>query len=283
MPPVPKNPTYLFILFLIALLWSGCNSYQKIAKSGDLDLKYSKAKEYFEKKDYSKAIPLLEELITIYKGSRNIDDLYYMYAKSHFEQGDFLIAAFHFKNIYDSYPNSTYAEDALYYNALSYHRMSPHPNLDQEETKKAIANYQLFVNAYPKTEKLEECNNSVRALRRKLETKAFNGANLYYKTGHYKAAATAFSNYMREFPDSPEIEKASFLTIKSYYLYAQNSISAKQIERYLQTIEAYKDFAAQYKNSKLLKEAEALSETSKQQIQKLEQQEAKTKKIKYEH
>lgn len=248
----------------------GCKtSYQKISKSSDLDLKYAKAKEYYEKRDYLKAIPLLEELITLYKGSKNIDDLYYMYARSHYEQGEYLIAAFHFKNIYDSYPNSQYAQECLYLNAVCYQKLSPPPPLDQEYTLKAIEYYQLFVNTYPNSDKLEECNTSIRALRRKLEIKAFNAAYLYFKTGNYRAAATAFSNFLRQFPDARDSEKAAFLTIKSYYLYARQSVLSKQAERYELAIEAYKNYAYSLKNTNDLKEAEKIYQASLQEINKL--------------
>jgi outer membrane protein assembly factor BamD len=257
---------------LVLVLWAGSScktSYQRISKSSDLDLKMSKGKEYFEKKEYAKAIPLLEELITIYKGSRNIDDLYWMYAKSHFEQADYLIASFHFKNIYDSYPNSKYAEESLYLNAVCYQRLSPQPNLDQEYTSKAIQYYQLFVNAYPNSEKVADCNSGIKILRRKLETKAFNSAELYYNIGQYKAAATAFKNLMKDFPDSQDSEKAGLLTIKSYYLYARNSILEKQAERFEMTINAYKEFLIDYPNGKYLKEAEEINANAKKNLEKI--------------
>jgi len=234
-----------------------------------LDYKYAKSKEYYEKKEYLKAIPLLEELITIYKGTKNIDDLYYMYAKSHYEQDEFLIAAFHFKNIHDNYPTSKYAEESLFLNAVCYQRMSPEPPLDQEYTEKAIENFQLFVNSYPESEKLEECNNNVRALRRKLEIKAFNGANLYFRIGNYRAAAVAFANFLKAYPDAQDAEKAALLTVKSYYLYARQSILSKQHERYEKAISAYKDYVATHKNSKNLAEAEEIYKATVEELNKL--------------
>jgi outer membrane protein assembly factor BamD len=264
---------YIYYLIITAAVMQGCSaSYQKVAKSSDLDLKYAKSKEYYEKKEYLKAIPLLEELITIYKGTKNIDDLYYMYAKSHYEQDEFLIAAFHFKNIHDNYPTSKYAEESLFLNAVCYQRMSPEPPLDQEYTEKAIENFQLFVNSYPNSEKLEECNNSVRALRRKLEIKAYNGANLYYKTGNYRAAAVAFANFLKAYPDAQDAEKAALLTVKSYYLYARQSILSKQLERYEKAISAYKDYVAAHKNSSNLSEAEEIYKSTLEEINKLNTQ-----------
>lgn len=265
----PMLLTRILLIGLLSVVLFSCDTYQKISKSGDLDLKTAKAKEYYEKGEYLKAIPLLEELIQIYRGSKPVDDMMFMYAKSHFEQGEFLIASFYFKSLYDSYPTSKYAEESLYLNAVSFQRMSPETNLDQDNTTKAIENYQLFVNAYPSSEKLTDCNTAIKILRRKLEKKAFDGAKLYYNTGQYKAAATAFSNLAKTYPDSEDLEEAEFLIVKSYYLYAQQSISSKQIERYEQAINAYKNFAADFKNSRYLPDAEEIKEACLKNIEKL--------------
>ena len=55
-------------LFL-ALLLSACSDYNKLLKSTDYDYKYEAAKSYFAKGQYSRASYLLNELITIMKGT----------------------------------------------------------------------------------------------------------------------------------------------------------------------------------------------------------------------
>ncbi len=251
------------------LFLANCNNYQKVLKSTDPVFKLDKAKEYYEKGDYAKALPLFEEMIPIYKGTKNIDDIYYMYADCHFHQEEYLLASFHFKNIYDSYPNSEYAEECLYMFAYCNYMMSPNANLDQTYTEKAIEAFQLFVNAYPNSVRMQECNNLMGILRRKLETKAFKIGELYFKMTEYRAAATSFTNLVREYPDTKYAEEASFLIIKSFYMYAQNSIASKQLERYEKASEAYKDFAYLFKQSKFLKEAQQLNEACISNINKI--------------
>lgn len=267
LPAVKKSGIPAFIMCLLFISCS--NSYQKVVKSNDPELKLTKAKEYYKKGDYIKALPLFEELIPLYKGSKSIDDIYYMYADCYFQQGDYLIASFHFKNIFDSYPLSDYAEESLYMNAYSYFMMSPDVALDQTYTEKAIEAFQLFINAYPGSEKVQECNQLMDSLRRKLEMKAFKNASLYLKIGHYKAAAVSFSNLLREYPDTKYDEEAAFLVVKSYYLYAVNSIPSKQEERFEQAVAAYRDFSYKYREGKFTKEASDLYETALANIEKL--------------
>lgn len=269
LPTVKKQSIYIFSLFLvIATGFSSCKeSYQKILKSNDLEYKYRKAKEYYDKEKYQKALPIFEELITLYKGTKSIDEYYYLYAMCHFEQASYLIAAFHFKNIYDSYPFSPYAEECLYRNALCYDKMSPKISLDQSNTQKAIEYYQLFVNSYPETEKMELCNQAIKRLHRKLEVKDFNSAELYYRTFHYKAAAVAFENLLEKYPDTQDAEKIQLYIVKSYYEYAKRSIQTKQLERYNFALDAYKKFKKQYPNSSLIAEATKFQEAALKDIE----------------
>ncbi len=249
---------------------SSCaSSYQKVTKSTDPEFKMGKASEYYEKGEWLKAIPLFEELIPVYKGTRSIDAIYYKYADCHFQQGDYLISSFHFKNIYDSYPASEYAEESLYMFAYSYYMLSPDVQLDQTYTEKAMEAFQLFINAYPESSKVQESNGFMDILRRKMETKAFRGASLYLKTRNYRAAATAFANMLKDYPDTQYAEEASFLTVKSYYLYAEHSIPSKQLERYELALEAYRDFIYRHKESKFAKDAEGLNEAAAKNLEKL--------------
>ena len=267
--PVSKSGYYILFVFVLCIVSSCSSSYQKISKSTDPEFKLSKANEYYDKGECLKAVPLFEELIPVYKGTKSIDDIYFKYADCHFIQGDYLIASFHFKNIYDSYPSSEYAEECLYMFAYSYYMMSPVIQLDQTYTEKAMEAFQLFINAYPETTKLDECNGLMDILRRKMETKAFTSAKLYLKTGKYRAAAIAFANMLKDYPDTQYAEEASFLIVKAYFLYGQHSIPSKQQERYLDAIEAHKDFIYRYNGSKFADEAEQLNQVAAENIEKL--------------
>ena len=248
---------------------SACNdNYQKVLKSTDFEFKYQKAKEYYNAGEYFKAVPLFEELMTIYKGSRELEKLYYFYAYCHYGQKDYLMAAYYFKNFIDRYGRSIYAEDAQFMIAFSHYKMSPKTALEQTHTQKAIESFQLFANLYPESSRLEECNQLIDRLRLKLETKAFQSAELYYRLGKYKAAATAFDNLILQFPETPRREEVQFLIVKSYYLLAKNSIASKEEERYGQTIDAYYNFIDKYPTSTFAKEAEKIFNDTNNRLQK---------------
>ena len=243
-------------LLMVALLGiMGCDTPEKALKSTDINYKKAKAISWYNKKEYYKCIPVFEELIGLMKGRQSTEDLYYMYATANYHQGDYMISAYHFKNFYDLYPNSEKAEECLFMYAKSYERLSPKPDLDQSYTMKALDAFQLFLNAYPNGKYISEVNASVSAMRKKLEKKALNTAELYYRTTNFKAAATTYANILKQYPDIAEGEYVTLMIIKSNFEYAKNSIPSKKVDRFEHVIKSYADFKDKFGQSKYLAEA----------------------------
>ncbi|MCD8528915.1 MAG: outer membrane protein assembly factor BamD [Chitinophagales bacterium] len=133
--------------------------------------------------------------------------------------------------------------------AESYYKESPKFNLDQTETVKAIDAYQVFINQYPSSSRVADCNNKIDELREKLEAKALKAADLYYRTQNYRAAAFSYKNLLIDYPDIDNPEDIQFKIVKSFYKYAEQSIVSKQQERYEESIKVANTFLARYKNS----------------------------------
>ncbi len=256
------------------------SSYQKLLKSSDYDLKLQKAKQYYNSGNYIKAIPLFEELIGILKGTQDVEDLYYFYPYCYFGQGDYQFASYYFKNFIDYYPRSPKAEDARFMSAYCMYKLSPVIDLDQSFTHKAIEAFQLFANTYPESEKIEECNQLMDEMRKKLEVKSYRAAKLYYDMRDYKSAAKALNNMLLDFPETDEREEVNFLILKSNFLYAENSIEEKQEERYNSTVAAYLSFIEKFAESEYLKEAEDIYEKSNKELDRLKMGEKEKKGLK---
>ena len=65
---------------MLLLLVSSCETPEKVLKSNDLAYKEAKAISWYNKKEYFKCIPVLEELIGLMKGRKSTEELYYMYS-----------------------------------------------------------------------------------------------------------------------------------------------------------------------------------------------------------
>lgn len=260
--------SYLMLLIVVFGLVS-CSKYQRLLKSSDYDAKYKAAVKYYDKKDYYHALQLLEELIALYRGTAKGEDVYYYYAMSNYGNADYISAAYHFETFVKTFPSSSRAEECAYLNAYCYYLDSPNSSLDQDNTMQAIQQFQLFVNHYPQSPKVADCNKLMDELRLKLERKEFDNARLFYNIEEYKSAITALNNVIRDYPGTVYKEECMFLIVKSCYLYARKSVDEKKIDRYKAVSESYNAFKEAFPTSKFSKEATDIYNNSQAGIKSL--------------
>jgi len=259
-----KKQTYLSFSLILLLMITGisCSKYQRLLKSNDYNLKYEKAVEYYNDEDYYRAQTLLEEVMTILKGTEKAEEAQYFYTYCLYNQGDYILAGYHFKNFSRTFPNSVHREETDYMVAYCYYLQSPKPTLDQKYTFKAIEEFQLFLNKYPGSERIDNANEYVSKLRNKLELKSYLNAKLYYDLGNYKASIVSLKTSLNDYPDSDYREDILFYILKSSFLLAENSIEIKKYERYKSTITEYYVLIDEYKESKYIKEAQKIYDTA---------------------
>lgn len=251
---------YGLLLITTALLFGSCTEYQKVLKSTDVEYKYKKTKEYYEEGKYYKAYPLLEELVTVYRGTQRAEELYYMWAYADYYLEDLLLASYRFTQFTKTFPTSEHREECQFMSAYCQYEMSPPWRLEQTSTKQAMDQLQRFINAYPESHRIDTINVLMDELQRKLEQKAFEAGKLYLQTEHYTSAVVAFENSLLDFPDTPFREQTYFLIFKAQQQLAVKSVEEKQPERIVKARKAYRTFIDKYPNSEYLRTAETLFE-----------------------
>ncbi len=264
---------YFSFLFLIGLLFlSGCaNKYQKALKSPDIRLKLEMADSYYKKKDFVRAGNLYEQIEDAFSGTPTAEKVLYNSAQCNFGLKMYALAGFQFKTYFEDYPSGEFAEEALYMNAYCAYLESQEPELDQTDTYKAIETFRIFINVYPESKYVSECNNFLDQLRAKLSYKAYRTAKLYYNLSEYKSAIVALKNVSRDFPELAQKEEVDFLIVKSHFLLASNSIPEKQKERYESTLKAYQEYSELYtEGSKFSNDAKELEQKTILAIKKIE-------------
>jgi outer membrane protein assembly factor BamD len=252
--PMYKMWSYLLVFMVLV----SCSQYQRVLKSSDMDAKMAMAVKLYEKKQYYKAMPLFEELITLYRGTQKAEQVYYYFAYTNYYLGDYESAAYDFDNFAKTFSRSEHAEECAYMHAYCYYLDSPIFSLDQTNTYKALTKLQLFTDQYPESKRMEEINRLMDELRAKLEEKDFASAKLYLDMGEYKAAVSAFNVLIKEYPGTEYKEESLFLALKASYLLAQNSVEEKKEERYKKTIVAHQTFFGNYPESRWKKEADKI-------------------------
>ncbi len=248
------------------MLLGSCSEYQRVLKSRDLNLKLTKANEYFEKGNYYKALPIYEELISAYRGTGRAADVYYKYAYCEYNLGDLIMANYRFDNFTKTFPNSDKVEECAFMAAYCSYVISPRSSLDQSATFQAIDELNLFMNLYPNSNLVDSCNTLLDELRIKLEKKSFDLAQLFLKTAKYKAAIVTFENTLVDFPDTDYKEEILFNSLKAHYKLALNSVDSKKEERLKDTMKAYVKFADSFPNSSLLRKAEDMYRSTQAEL-----------------
>lgn len=264
--PMKKTIGWLALSSLLFLL-SACKSeYERVRTGGDPELILTKAFEYYEKEDYQKAQSLFELVLSNIKGTKKAEKANFYYSYTHYHLKEYLLAAFYFKNFANTFTNSEFREEAAFMSAFSNYKMSPSFRLDQTNSQKAIEEFQLFVNLFPKSPRVRECNNLIDELRRKLEDKAFGEGELYYNLKQYQSAVISFDNLLRDYPESADAERVRYLIAKSSFLLSENSIMEKKQDRYTETLTRCDDFLEKYPKSKYAKEIRDTRKKAEQAI-----------------
>jgi outer membrane protein assembly factor BamD len=252
-----KQLTLLACVFAVLMIILGsCKSkYEKLKASNDNAKKYSEAIKLYNKREYSKALGLFEDLTTRYRGHEGAEDLFYYNAYANYKLKDYTAAGYHFKSFADTYPSSPRAEECRFMYAYCLYLDSPIYSLDQANTSKAIDGLQLFIILFPKSDRVAEASKLIQTLRDKLESKSYANAKLYLTIGDYQAAVIAFGNTLRDYPDTKYAEELEYLTIEAQYQYAKHSSEFSQEERYGLTMTYADQFAEKYPKSKFVADA----------------------------
>jgi outer membrane protein assembly factor BamD len=254
---------------IILLLLASCSGYEKVLKSDDVNYKLSKANEYYDKRKYQKANGLYQSLLPVMKGTKDFEALYYRYAYTSFYLEDYLASSYHFKNFTEYFPSSKDAEEAEYMHAYSLYMQSPKPSLEQTNTIKAMEAMQSYINQHPQSKRVVEANNLITTMRKKLEEKDAGGAKLYYNIGQFKASTVAYQQMMVKYPESIDADYYLYMTARSFYHYAKESIIEKQEERYGNATSIIRELKESYPSSKYLTDAEKLNTLVQNNINKL--------------
>lgn len=272
-----RNSIGWLLLSGIILLSSACkSSYETVRTSGNAEMITTKAFEYYEKKEYQKAQTLFDLVLTSLRGDPRAEKAYYYYAYTHYYLKQYLLAAYYFKNFSNTFLNSPFREEAAYMSAYSNYQLSPIYRLDQTNTQTAIDEFQLFTNLFPKSSRVDECNKLIDELRRKQEEKAFGEGELYYNLKQYQASVISFDNLLRDYPESPDVERVRYLIAKGNYQLSNNSIVEKKEERYKETIVRCNDFLEKYPSGKYSKEIKQIRQDAEKTLKAVKKRQKAT-------
>lgn len=259
---------YSFLLFVSLFIFASCGEYQRLLKSNDPELKYTKAIEYFDKGDFMRASTLFDEISTYYKGTERSETILNYIARSYMGQKDYFSASEYYKTYIKTYPKGTYITEAKFMIGYCYYLDSPDARLDQTATFKAITALQEFIDVFPESERVAEAIKLLDEMTNKLAYKEYLNSKLYFNLGNYlgnnyESAVITAQNALKKYPSTKYREEFALIILESKYQQAVQSIDEKKIDRYRNTIDEYYNYINEFPEGKMRKQADKIFNESK--------------------
>ena len=265
---LPRKLLSITIL-AIAVFAVGCTGSGRLRYDSPQEA-FDKGKEYFDRGKFDRAAEYFQGVFDYGRTSEVATEAQLYLARSYYYNKEYILAANEYTRFLNVYRTDPRAELAEYERAMSYYEQSPGFELDQTPTEQAITYFQLFLDRYPASEKKPEAEQRIRELREKMAHKEFAGAELYERRELYEAAALSYQRVFDQYPDTRWADNALLGAIRTYILYAEQSIRGRQQERLQAAVDNYERLTQLFPDSPLLKEAETHYEVAASRLRELQ-------------
>ncbi len=212
---------------------------------------YNYAMELYNNEDYEVALQQFQNIILQFPGSSVNDDAQYYLAMTYYKKKQYLLAAYEFSKLIRNIPASPFVPESQFMLADSYYQLSPPYQLDQAYTKKAIEEFQAFIDFFPSNPKVEQAESKINELNGKLAQKDYQAALIYERMEYEKAAIQYYEQCAETYHDTKFAPMALYNKIKI------------EIRRGMKN-EAYADiatFLGRYPNDENAKELQEIEQT----------------------
>lgn len=199
----------VFPLISFLIFHTACSSSIDTVNLGPSE-RLAVALKLYENEDYLDAIKEFEAILLQFPASEVSDDAVYYLGMSRFERNEFILGAYEFSKLIKSMPTSEYLSKAQFMLAECYYKLSPNFALDQRYSKKAIQEYQAFIDFFPLDEKVAEAEEKISKLNQNLAKKEFETGRIYEKMEYTSAAIFYYDNVMQIYHDTEFAPEANY-------------------------------------------------------------------------
>ena len=259
---------YTLSLLVASLVLIGCSNSGRISYTTPQEA-FGKGRALYEEQKYDLAIQYFQGVFSFGRTHQWAPEAQLYLARSYKANKELLLAANEYERFTRIYRADAQLPNAYYEWALTFRDLSPESALDQSDTKRAIEEFQLFIDRFPENELVAEAQEMIIDLRSKLAKKQFDTAKLYERRELFEAAALSFEAVFDLYPDTPFAQQALVGAMRTYIAYSDQSISLRQPERLQSAIKNYDRLTQIFQDSPYLKEAEALYQEAQNRLEGL--------------
>ncbi len=233
----------ILALVLIGLFLFGCASTEDTTNMTP-DERLAYAIRLYEKEDYEEAVKEFEALVIQYPGSSIVDDAQYYLAKTRFQREEYILAAYQFSRLIKSMPSSEFVPDAQFMLADCYYELSPNYSLDQKYTKKAVEEFQAFIDYFPLNDKVKIAEAKIKELNDKLAKKEYETARIYEKMDYTTAALMYYNFVMETYHDTQYAPLAMYEKINLLISKERNTEALTEATKFLDKYPGDQNYSA---------------------------------------
>ncbi len=162
----------------------------------------------YDRHDYAEAIELLNGYVQFRADAPDLDEAHFLLGMSYVQQKAWPLAAGEFIVVTSEYPDSPRLPDAHYWLGVSYWRQARPAKYDQDPTRRALGQWNRFLQLYPGHPRADEARAMQQEGRDRLAEKSLLNAQLYVTLHQWQPALYYFDEVLREYPEGKWTEWA---------------------------------------------------------------------------
>lgn len=252
-------------IFVLAALVSGCGSSEPTEQLS-AEKRFTVGMQLFNNGDYLDAIEEFRIVTLQFQGSTVADAAQYYLAECRLMREEYILAAYEYDQLVRTMPSSPYVSKARYKRAMCYYRLSPPSFLDQTYTRKAIDEFQSYIEYNPTDSLVHDAEAKIMEMNTKLAEKDYNDGIIYMRMDFYRAASVYFEDVIERYHDTPYAELAQL----------KKAEALSERKKHADAMSELEIFYKKYPNSQHKNEADELLLKIKQRIAESKEQ---TKKV----
>lgn len=191
----------------LAALLAGCGASTIPAVHSEPE-RLELGRRALQNREYNVAIELLKGYVANNSGGADVDLAIEMLGEANLSIKEWAEAQTQFERLLRDYPESDSAATGSFLLAEALWGQSRGPAYDQEFTRKALEQYQIYLGAYPGHRLNGAAEMSIQRAYERLATKLVNAGNLYVKLQRTGPARAYFRRALEEYPTTAAAAEA---------------------------------------------------------------------------
>jgi outer membrane protein assembly factor BamD len=201
-------------LVLAGLLVEGCARRETVRRSADEW--YALGSDQMARKKYAKAGSAFSQMLEQHPQDRRRPETLLSLTEALYFDKKYEEAKFQARRFLEIYPAHPEADKAQYYAAMAAFQRLKTVDRDQSITWEALQEFQRLLQAYPRSEFVEEAKQKVAACRDRLAATELYVGRFYYRKGAYPAAIGRLAQLLQTYPEAAIADEVLFLLGDAY-------------------------------------------------------------------